>query len=82
MIVRRCDILHPFIERERDSRRQCGRSVIGQLWTRYAAVSTDFSLVSSYDDCSLTFFIDIHSTGEHGDLPTRQRKAAALSPNS
>jgi hypothetical protein len=31
----------------------------------------DFSL-------SQSFSIDIHQTGAHGDLPTRQRKAAAL----
>jgi hypothetical protein len=52
--------------------------VTGRLSTRYAAVSTDLPLFFLPTTVLLAFFIDIQSTDAHGDLPTRQRKAAAL----
>ena len=74
--VRRCDILDPFVGRQRDT--QPTRAVIGQLSTRHAVVSTDFSLFLLTTTVPLAFFIDIRATDAHGDLPTRQRKAAVL----
>jgi hypothetical protein len=71
--------------KKRQSRRQRGnrvgkpiRAVIRQLSTRYAAMSTDLSLLFLITTAGRAFFIDIHPIDAHGDLPTRQCKAAVL----
>jgi hypothetical protein len=45
---------------------------------QWRTISYGYLVTRRNFELRLPFSIDIHSTDAHGDLPTRQRKAAAL----